>query len=142
MSLVKFSHRPMSSFLDDFFLPQWPSKSPIFSSSIPAVNVQEREKDFLLSFAVPGKNKEDFEIDVDQDVLSVSALSQEEATTENDDLFTRKEFNYQSFKRSFSLPESVDTTKIKAQYKEGILSINLPKRKEALPQPTKRIAIE
>lgn len=140
MSLVKFSHRPMSSFLDDFFLPQWPSKSPV-SSSIPAVNVQEREKDFLLSFAVPGKNKADFEIDVDKEVLSVSALAQE-ATKENDDLFTRKEFNYQSFKRSFALPESVDTTKIKAQYKEGILSINLPKRKEALPQPTKRIAIE
>ena len=74
-------------------------------------------------------------------MLSVSALAQE-TSTENDDLFTRKEFNYQSFKRSFVLPESVDTAKIKAQYKEGILSINLPKRKEALPQPTKRIAIE
>ena len=141
MSLVKFSHRPMSSFLDDFFTPQWPNKSQNFTTSIPAVNVQEREKDFLLSFAVPGKNKADFEIDVDNDVLSVSALAKE-TSAENDDFFTRKEFNYQSFKRSFVLPESVDTAKIKAQYKEGILSINLPKRKEALPQPTKRIAVE
>lgn len=141
MSLVKFSQRPMSTFLDEFFLPQWPIKSQNFTTSIPAVNVQEREKDFLLSFAVPGKNKKDFEIDVDGEVLSVSALAHE-TTEENDNLFTRKEFNYQSFKRSFTLPESVDTAKIKAQYKEGILSIHLPKRKEALPQPIKRIAIE
>lgn len=141
MSLVKFSQRPMSSFLDEFFLPQWSNKSQNFTTSIPAVNVQEREKDFLLSFAVPGKSKSDFEIEVDKEVLSVSALAKE-TTTENDNLFTRKEFNYQSFKRSFTLPESVDTAKIKAQYKEGILSIHLPKRKEALPQQTKRIAIE
>ena len=141
MSLVKFSQRPMSSFLDDFFSPQWPNRSQDFTTSIPAVNVQDREKDFLLSFAVPGKSKSDFEIEVDKEVLSVSALAKE-TNTENDDLFTRKEFNYQSFKRSFTLPESVDTAKIIAQYKEGILSIHLPKRKEALPQPTKRIAIE
>ncbi|MEL0300976.1 MAG: Hsp20/alpha crystallin family protein [Flavobacteriaceae bacterium] len=141
MSLVKFSQRPMSSFLDEFFSPQWSNKSQNFTTSIPAVNVQEREKDFLLSFAVPGKSKSDFEIEVDKEVLSVSALAKD-TSTEDYNLFTRKEFNYQSFKRSFTLPESVDTAKIKAQYKEGILSIHLPKRKEALPQPTKRIAIE
>ena len=103
MSLVKFSQRPMYSFLDDFFSPQWPNRSQDFTTSIPAVNVQEREKDFLLSFAVPGKNKSDFEIEVDKEVLSVSALAKE-TKTKNDDLFTRKEFNYQSFKRSFTLP--------------------------------------
>ena len=141
MSLVRFSHSPMSSFLDDFFTTDWPVRRNTLSESVPAVNVQEREKDFLLSFAIPGKNKEDFDLEVEKDVLSVSATSQD-STINNEDRFTRKEFNYQSFKRSFSLPESIDSAKIKATYTDGILSINLPKRKEALPQPTKRIAIE
>jgi len=131
----------MSSFLDEFFTADWPIRRNTFAGSVPAVNVEEREKDFSLSFAVPGKNKDDFEIEVDKDVLSVSANTQDNYEN-TDERFFRREFSYQSFKRSFTLPDSVDTTKIKAKYTDGILTIDLPKRKEALPQPTKRIAIE
>lgn len=141
MSLVRFTHRPMSSSLDEFFTADWPIRRNTFAGSVPAVNVEEREKDFSLSFAVPGKNKDDFEIEVDKDVLSVSANTQDNYEN-TDERFSRREFSYQSFKRSFTLPDSVDTTKIKAKYTDGILTIDLPKRKEALPQPTKRIAIE
>lgn len=141
MSLVRFTHRPMSSFLGEFFTADWPIRRNTFAGSVPAVNVEEREKDFSLSFAVPGKNKDDFEIEVDKDVLSVSANTQDNYEN-TDERFSRREFSYQSFKRSFTLPDSVDTTKIKAKYTDGILTIDLPKRKEALPQPTKRIAIE
>lgn len=141
MSLVRFTQSPITSFLDDIFSNQWPSASTLPATSLPAVNVQEQEKEFVLSLAVPGMNKNDFTIDVDQDVLSISAVSKENPST-TDNHFTRREFNFHSFKRSFSLPESVDTTKIKAKYIDGILTVHLPKRKEALPQPTKRIAIE
>ena len=141
MSLVRFTHRPMSSFLDEFFTADWPIRRNTFTGSVPAVNIEEREKDFSLSFAVPGKNKDNFEIEVGKDVLSVSANTQDNYEN-TDERFSRREFSYQSFKRSFTLPDSVDTTKIKAKYTDGILTIDLPKRKEALPQPTKRIAIE
>ncbi len=73
-------------------------------------------------------------------VCSISATSKSESTRE--DHFTRKEFNYQSFKRSFTLPDSINTAKIKANYTDGILTVSLPKKEEALPQPTKKIAIE
>lgn len=131
----------MSSFLDEFFTADWPIRRNTFTGSVPAVNIEEREKDFSLSFAVPGKNKDDFEIEVGKDVLSVSANTQDNYEN-TDERFSRREFSYQSFKRSFTLPDSVDTTKIKAKYTDGILTIDLPKHKEALPQPTKRIAIE
>ena len=141
MSLVRFTHSPMSSFLDEFFTADWPIRRNTFTGSVPAVNVEEGEKAFSLSLAVPGKSKDDFDIEVDKDVLSVSANAQDNYgnTAER---YTRREFSYQSFKRSFTLPDSVDATKIKAKYADGILTIDLPKRKEALPQPTKRIAIE
>ena len=141
MSLVKFTQRPITSFFDEFFTPEWPILNNAVTSSVPAVNVQEHEKEYRLSFAVPGKSKSDFEIDLEQDVLSVRS-NLEEGVLEKEDHYTRKEFNYQSFKRSFIVPDSVDTAKIKANYVDGILFITLPKRKEALPLPAKRIAIE
>lgn len=141
MSLVKFSHSPMSSFLDDFFTAEWPSTRSFISTSQPAVNVKEQEKEFVITLAAPGRNKNDFKVDVEKDILSISATSEEEAISPEDH-YTRREFNASSFKRSFTLPESVETSKIKAKYQEGILTILLPKRKEALPQSAKRIAIE
>lgn len=141
MSLVKFSHSPMSSFLDDFFTAEWPSTRSFISTSQPAVNVKEQEKEFVITLAAPGRNKNDFKVDVEKDILSISATSEEEAISPEDN-YTRREFNASSFKRSFTLPESVETSKIKAKYQEGILTILLPKRKEALPQPAKRIVIE
>ena len=140
MSLVQFRHRHYTSIFDEFFNTDW-LPAPRYNSPVPAVNIQEGEKAFILELAVPGKSKNDFEIELDQDVLSIAA---EAANVENEptNTFSRKEFNYSAFKRAFTLPDSVDTSKIKAKYIHGILRVELPKREEALPQPSKRIAIE
>lgn len=109
------------------------------SINIPAVNVKELDKQFTIEIAAPGQKKHDFEIELENNLITISSST----NTESEDLkaFTRREFSLNAFKRSFTLPDSVDNTKIKADYSNGILSINLPKRKEVLPQPKKRIAI-
>ena len=141
MSLVQFTHRPTAtSIFDELFHPSFfPARNHAISE--PAVNVQEGEKGFTIELAVPGKSKNDFEIELDQEVLTIAAEGSNTAE-ESTDNFSRKEFNYASFKRSFTLPDTIDTSKISAKYTRGILRVDLPKRKEALPQPTKRIAID
>ena len=141
MSLVQFRHRPLAtSIFDEFFNHDW-LPTTRYNSPVPAVNIHEGEKAFILELAVPGKSKNDFEIQLDQDVLSITA---EAANQENEptNTFSHKEFNYSAFKRAFTFPDSVDPSKIKAKYIHGILRVELPKREEVLPQPSKRIAIE
>ena len=141
MSLVRFTQQPiLPSLFNDFFDFDWSTRYQNASSSLPAVNVQEQEKQYILELAVPGKTKEDFELSLDNDVLSIS--SSDSAESKVNDGFTRREFSYASFKRSFALPDTIDSSGIKAKYAQGILSIELPKKKEAIPLPTKRIAIE
>lgn len=118
-------------FKDDFFEED---------SLMPAMNVKEHKKDFEVEFAVPGFNKDDFEVSIENDVLHVRAKKEQEETKEEED-FSRKEFSYKSFQRSSTLPDSVDLEQdIKATYKNGILKIKLLKRKEALEEkPSKKI---
>ena len=141
MSLVQFTHRPTAtSIFDELFHPSFfPASNHAISE--PAVNVQEGEKGFVIELAVPGKSKNDFEIELDQEVLTISAEASN-AAEESTDNFSRKEFNYASFKRSFTLPDTIDASKISAKYTRGILRVDLPNRTEAVPQPTKRIAID
>ena len=80
--------------------------------------------------AVPGLKKSDFQVDIDNQVLSISTETKEE-NEHKDGNYTRREFGYSSFKRTFSLPESVNDDKIDASYKDGILSFNLAKKEEA-----------
>jgi HSP20 family protein len=101
-------------------------------STTPAVNIKESEKNFSLEFAAPGKTKEDFIIEVDDNVLKVSSEKQEKSEEKDEKgRFTRREFSYHSFSRAFKLPENIDTEKIEAIYKEGILYVNLPKREKS-----------
>lgn len=139
MNLVRRNTGWYPSLLNDFFNRELAEDSPVFSTSLPAVNIQEREKTFELDLAVPGLEKKDIEISVEEDTLIISA--EKEIQQAFDGKFTRKEFNYQSFRRAFSLPESVDATQISASSSNGVLQITLPKRKEALPQPKRTIAI-
>ena len=131
----------LPSSLDEFFRNDWTASVPSFNTTVPAVNVKDMEKSFQLEIAAPGLKKDNFSIEVEDDILSIQS-SFDQAAEKKEDRFTRREFNYHSFRRSFSLPDSVDAQKIKAQYKDGILILTLPKRKEALPQPVKQIAIE
>ena len=142
MSLVRFTQRPtFPSLLDDFTSPDWFTSIPTNRTNSVAVNVQETETDFSLEFAAPGYAKEAFEIEVDNGHLVV-ASSNEEVDANKQRNFSRKEYSIATFKRSFVIPESVATAKISATYENGILTIQLPKKEEALPQPTQRIAIQ
>jgi len=96
----------------------------------PLANILDHEKDFTIELAVPGMSKDDFKINLDNDILSISVERQEVEEKEEKN-FTRREFRYDGFCRSFSLPDIVDQEKIKADYKNGVLSVLLPKSDEA-----------
>ena len=89
----------------------------------------------------PGLSKEDFEVSCEENTLSIEVVNNNKKT-ENSIDFTRLEFDYNSFKRSFTIPESVEISKIEALYLNGVLNINLPKKKEAQPLPKKLIKIK
>ncbi|ALJ04650.1 heat-shock protein [Pseudalgibacter alginicilyticus] len=138
-----FNYPTRSSWFDDFLLGELPT---VFSSnfntgiSLPKVNIKEIADAFVVEMAVPGLKKSDFKIDLDNFTLSISAEIEEnkEETNEN---YTRREFGYSSFKRTFTLPETVDDSKINASYNEGVLNIHLPKREEAKQKPARTIKI-
>ena len=141
MNLIKRQNPWFPALTDDFFKNDWNVNVPSFSTSIPAVNIKEADTHFQIELAVPGKKKADFDIEIEDNLLSIASQETEDKKTE-DGKFTRREFSYNSFRRSFTIPESVDVTKIDATYSSGVLSISLPKREEALPQPKKVIKIK
>ncbi len=108
--------------------------------TLPKVNIKETPDSFEVQMAVPGFKKDIFNISVENGELMISAeISNEEE--EKNEGFTRKEFGYASFQRTFVLPETVDGDKIKAKYEDGILNVILPKKEEAKPKPAKRIKV-
>jgi HSP20 family protein len=108
---------------------------------VPPVNVSEKEDQFTVEISIPGFEKEDVSVEVDKDLLTISSevVAKNEETVEQ---FNRREFTKQSFKRSFNLPETVNQDKIDASYENGILTILLPKKDEALPQPKRMISLK
>ena len=141
MSIVRRNNLAFPSLMSEIFKPDWFGGLENLNSNLPAVNIKENEKDFELELAVPGRKKEDFNIEIDNNVMTVSSevKTEKEAKDEN---FTRREFGFSSFKRAFTLPETIDEDKIKADYVDGILKFTLPKRKEALPKPKRLIALK
>ena len=107
---------------------------------IPAVNIGEDRDNFFVEVSAPGYRKEDLTISVEDNMLTISAERKSEETTE-DKKFSRREFSYGSFKRAFTLPETVDSDKIRSHYENGVLVIDLPKREEAKPKPPRKIEI-
>ena len=108
--------------------------------TLPAVNVIESDNEFTVDMAVPGLNKSDFDIDSDNNILSIS-VEKETKDQEKFEIYTRREFGYGSFKRTFSIPKSVDVEKISASYKDGIMKVLLPKLDEAKKKAKRSIAI-
>jgi len=108
--------------------------------TLPAVNIKENKDEYFLEIAVPGMKKTDFNINVENKVLSISSEKSEESINE-DENYTRREFGYSSFKRTFTLPDTVESDNINAKYNDGILTIHLPKREEAKEKPAKRIDV-
>jgi HSP20 family protein len=109
-------------------------------NSIPAVNIVENKDEYRIDMAAPGLNKEDFKINLENNVLTVSS-EKEERREEKEQKYMRKEFSYFSFNRSFTLPMTVDSEKIKATQKDGILQILIPKKEEARVKPMREIKI-
>lgn len=134
-----------SSWIDELFHNDLPT---IFKSnfntglSLPKVNIQETADAYHVDMAVPGMKKSDFNIEVDNQILSISSEVKKEGEHGDDNQnYTRREFGYASFSRSFTLPESINESKIEASYHEGILSIMLPKKEEAKRLPARKIKI-
>lgn len=142
--LPVFSRRgSMPSLVDDFFGKDMLSN--FFDDyqtgiCIPAVNIIEGSEDFRIEVAAPGLDKKDFKIDVKDNVLFISSEKRQEDEKKNEKIM-RREFSYSSFSRSFSLPNTVDTDKIRASHKDGILNITIPKREEAKERPPRQISI-
>jgi HSP20 family protein len=109
--------------------------------TIPPVNIRETEDAYSVELMAAGLKKEDFNIEVDKDLLTISAEIKSENTTQEEGKFTRREFSYSSFRRSFTLPETVKEDDINASYQDGVLKITLPKKEEALPKPKRMIEI-
>ena len=129
---------------EDFFDRDWfnTPRTAYTGVSVPAVNIKESDEGFGVEMAVPGMKKEDFKVDLDHNLLTISAEEKsEESEKDADGKYTRREFNYRSFKRTFTLPESADAEKIHASYQDGVLAINIPKKEEAKPKPVKMIEI-
>ncbi len=144
MNLVKFTNQYPNVF-DRFFdsnVFDWNNRH--FSetnTTLPSVNIKENLDEFLIDVAAPGFEKGDFNIEIDNDVLTISSEKKIENEEKDGERVTRKEFSYQSFIRSFTLPVLVDREKINAKYENGILSIAIPKKEEAKPKPIKKIEI-
>lgn len=135
-----------SNFFNDFFDRDWMDWSTRnFSetnTTLPSVNIKEDKDGFEVDMAAPGFEKKDFKIDLNNAVLTISSEKKIEKETKKDQQFTRREFSYQSFNRSFTLPNTVDSDKITAKYDNGILKINVPKKEAAKPKPVKSIEIK
>jgi HSP20 family protein len=131
----------MAGWPDNFFTgPTWPDAESNTGISMPAVNVNENDNQFIIEVAAPGMEKKDFKLDLNHNVLTISSEKMEKKESERKK-FTRREFNYTSFNRIFTLPNSVNEDGIKASYKDGILNITIPKKEEAKEKGPKHIEI-
>jgi len=109
--------------------------------SVPDVNVREDKDKYTIEVAAPGLDKKDFNVDVQNNVLTISS-EKESKDEDKEENFLRREFSYTSFHRSFSLPETVKVEDIKAKHEKGVLYVEMPKKKEAVEQASKKIDIE
>lgn len=135
-------HQLFPAFTDDFFgrdllADFFDNKTGI---SVPAVNVREGKDHYTIEVAAPGLNKEDFRINLEKNILTISS-EKEDRKEENEERFMRREFSYAGFCRSFSLPQTIDSEKISATHKDGILYVEIPKKDDYRDRPAKEIKI-
>ena len=149
MTLAKRNGNMMNTLpglFDDFFtrdLFDWGNSN--FSNSgttLPAVNVKENADSFIVEMAAPGMKKEDFKVELNNNVLTISSELKHENEEKQDERWTRREFSYQTFQRSFQLSkEAVDADNIQAKYENGVLHLTIPKREEVKQKPARLINI-
>tara|TARA_Y100000385_G_scaffold288221_1_gene354256 strand:- start:3482 stop:3904 length:423 start_codon:yes stop_codon:yes gene_type:complete len=139
MRIVKYNNNNVfPSLMKEFFNDDFGMNPINRNHSVPSVNSIENNDSFEIDLAVPGMKKDDFTIELNDKVLIISS---EKANTNENDNVRLNEFNYSSFQRSFRVPNTVDLDKIKATYKNGILKIKLPKKKDSITKPNRVIDI-
>lgn len=145
MTLIKRSNWPalmsdnwLTDFFDNnrFFDADWMKRF----QEIPAVNVREKEKEFEIELAAPGLKKSDFKITVENGILSILVEKENEKEVKEEN-FTRREFSYENFTRSFTLPENVNEENVDAHYEDGILQLKVAKKKVVLEKARKAIEV-
>lgn len=143
-ALTKRNER-MPSLFDDFFKPwnEW-FEGDLWGRTlnVPAVNIAETSKQFMVSVAAPGLKKEDFHIDINGNLLTISSAKEETKEEKDGHTFTRKEYNFSSFSRCFTLPDEVNKEMIEATYTDGVLKIMLPRKEEMKKTAVKQIAVK
>jgi len=143
MKLARFNNYHPSMF-DNWFdndLFNWEYNNHEAEATLPAVNIKENADAFKVEMAVPGFDKKDFKINLDHNVLTIASEKKVENEHKNGERYTCREYSYQSFSRSFTLPDAANSDKISAKYENGILNVEIPKREEAKPKPMRQIAI-
>lgn len=143
--ITKHPQRSQSLTGFDHFFRNWPDWNDLFHNEwiahVPAVNVKRNQNGYELDFAAPGLEKKDFNIDIDGELLTISAEKESE-TKEDDKQYSKREYNYSSFSRSFTLPETVDRSKITAKYENGVLKLTLPKKEGAPKASPVKIGVQ
>lgn len=148
MSLTKWNNgNSMTSLFDDVFtrdLLNWGlANHSTTNTTIPAVNIKETGDAFEVDMAAPGMRKEDFKVELDGNQLTISSEFESKNEMKEGERFTRREFSYQSFQRSFTLPKNVvNIDQIEARYENGVLRLLIPKREEARQKPPRMIEIK
>ena len=139
MKIVKFNNKQIfPSLINEFFNDDFGVNFLNRNHSVPSVNTIENDDSFEIDLAVPGMKKDDFSIELDNNVLIISSETSNNVSNEN---LRLNELNYSSFQRSFKIPESINLDKIKGNYKNGILKVLLPKKKDSISKTNRVISI-
>ena len=141
--LARINRSYVPAYWDDFFNDKFFNqlKNTGSGESRPAVNISEDDKGYTIELAVPGVAKDKFSLEIENDVLTLSS-EQNEIKDEQKQNYLRREFNYQSFKRSFELPETIDQEQINANIDAGILTLSLPKKEEEIQKAPRQIEVK
>jgi len=138
MNLIRKQQNFLPFVFDNFFRDTW-DIMPAINNNHPAINIKESDKDFIIEFAIPGKSNDDFEVELDKNLLTIKSNG---SVSENDYNYMQQQFNFSTFSKSYELPDSVDLNKIDSHYRNGMLTIILPKRKEFHTQPKRLISVK
>ena len=136
-----FSDWPSTLLDRDFFDIEFDLMPRRLGVNIPSVNIRETAKDYILEVAAPGLERKDFNIEIENRTLFISVEKEEKEEKEENDGYSRKEYSYNSFSRSFTLPDDVKENHIEAKYEGGILKLTVPKAKESAPKIAKKITV-
>ncbi len=140
MNLIKRNHSNTFPNVMDEFFKDWMGGSQLVNRAVPPVNIKEADSYFAVELVAPGLKKEDFNIEVENGLLTISSETKAEKMQE-EGKYTRREYTHTSFKRAFTLPETVNEDGIDANYADGILTLTLPKKEEAQPKAKRLIQI-